>query len=87
MVELLGPGHAAECTTFVAMVIESAAVYTTFALLFLIPFLVNNPVSYTFLQVIGEAQVSRLIASRCDFSRSSRSGCARPVDRSTIDHL
>lgn len=64
MVQLLGPGHAIECTTVVAMVIESAAVYTTVALLFLIPFLLQNPVSYTFVQVIGEAQVSRLITSQ-----------------------
>ena len=64
MVQLLGPGHATECTTVVAMLIESAAVYTTFALLFLIPFVMQSSVSYTFVQVIGEAQVSRFIASR-----------------------
>lgn len=58
MVQLLGPGHAAECTTVVAMLIESAAVYTTFTLLFLVPYLMQNPVSFTFVQVMGEAQVS-----------------------------
>ncbi|KAH0831410.1 hypothetical protein J3R83DRAFT_14080 [Lanmaoa asiatica] len=57
MVQLLGPGHATECTTVVAMLVESAAVYATFSLLFLIPFAMNNPVSYTFIQVLGEAQL------------------------------
>jgi hypothetical protein len=57
MVQLLGPGHAAECTTVVAMLIESAAVYTTFTLLFLVPYLMQNPVSFTFVQVMGEAQL------------------------------
>ncbi|KAG9307914.1 hypothetical protein JVU11DRAFT_9668 [Chiua virens] len=57
MVQLLGPGHATECTTVVAMLIESAAVYATFSLLFLIPYALNSPISYTFLQVLGEAQL------------------------------
>ncbi|KAF8550233.1 hypothetical protein OG21DRAFT_1446894 [Imleria badia] len=57
MVQLLGPGHVAECTTVVAMLVESAAVYTTFTLLFLIPFLMQSPISYAFLQVMGEAQL------------------------------
>lgn len=81
MVRLLGPGHATECTTVVAMLVESAAVYATFSLLFLIPFTMQNVVSYTFLQVLGEAQVSRAIANslphftlnfvlHSDFSRS-----------------
>lgn len=64
MVQLLGPGHGTECTTIVAMLVESAAVYATFSLLFLIPFALDNPVSYTFLQVLGEAQASRSIAAR-----------------------
>jgi len=57
MVQLLGPGHATECTTVVATLIESAAVYTTFVLLFLIPFAMQSPISYTFVQVMGEAQL------------------------------
>ncbi|KAG6380479.1 hypothetical protein JVT61DRAFT_8632 [Boletus reticuloceps] len=57
MVQLLGPGHATECTTVVAMLVESAAVYTTFVLLFFIPYLMQNPISYTFVQVAGEAQL------------------------------
>jgi len=39
------------------MIVESAAVYTAFSLLFLVPFAVNDPISYTFLQVLGEAQL------------------------------
>ncbi|KAG6374940.1 hypothetical protein JVT61DRAFT_3692 [Boletus reticuloceps] len=63
MVQLLGPGHATECTTAVAMLVKSTAVYTTFVLLFFIPFLLQNPTSYTFVQITGEAQMSRSIAS------------------------
>lgn len=58
MAQLLGPGHVTECTTVVAMLVESAAVYSTFTLLFLIPFLMQSPISSAFLQVLGEAQVS-----------------------------
>lgn len=58
MIMVLGPGHASECTSIAAMLVESASVYSTFSLLFLIPFAMKSPISYTFLQVLGEAQVS-----------------------------
>ncbi|KAH0825752.1 hypothetical protein J3R83DRAFT_8985 [Lanmaoa asiatica] len=57
LMQLASYGHPTECTTVVAMLVESAAVYATFSLLFLIPFAMNNPVSYTFIQVLGEAQL------------------------------
>ncbi|KIJ64851.1 hypothetical protein HYDPIDRAFT_132008 [Hydnomerulius pinastri MD-312] len=57
LIKVLGPGHASESTTVAAMIVESASVYSTFSLLFLIPFAMKSPVSNTFLQVIGEAQL------------------------------
>ncbi|KAF9234665.1 hypothetical protein BU15DRAFT_65517 [Melanogaster broomeanus] len=57
MIQLLGPGHESDTTTVVAVLIESAAVHSTFSLLFLIPFAIDSPVSNAFLQVVGETQL------------------------------
>ncbi|KAH7883134.1 hypothetical protein F5I97DRAFT_1815580 [Phlebopus sp. FC_14] len=57
LIKVLGPEHATENTSAVAMIVESASIYSTFSLLFLIPFAIQNPVSNTFLQVLGEAQL------------------------------
>ncbi|KIK77840.1 hypothetical protein PAXRUDRAFT_165600 [Paxillus rubicundulus Ve08.2h10] len=53
----LGPGHATESASLAAMIVESASLYSTFSLLFLIPFALKSPVSNAFLQVLGEAQL------------------------------
>lgn len=55
---LLGPGHVAEHTSVESVIVESAAIYSTFSLLFLIPFATKSPVANVFMQVLGEAQVS-----------------------------
>ncbi|KAF9220044.1 hypothetical protein BS17DRAFT_788125 [Gyrodon lividus] len=57
MIQVLGPGHATESTSVAAMVVESASIYSTFSLLFLITFITKSPVSNTFLQVLGETQL------------------------------
>jgi hypothetical protein len=54
---LLGPGHVAEHTSIESMIVESAAIYSTFSLLFLIPFALKSPVANVFMQVLGEAQL------------------------------
>ncbi|KAG2743603.1 hypothetical protein P692DRAFT_20810135 [Suillus brevipes Sb2] len=54
---LLGPGFVAEHTSIESMIVESAAIYSTFSLLFLIPFAISSPVANVFLQVLGEAQL------------------------------
>ncbi|KAG2141384.1 uncharacterized protein EDB93DRAFT_631916 [Suillus bovinus] len=54
---LLGPGHVAEHTSIESMIVESAAIYSTFSLLFLIPFATKSPVANVFMQVLGEAQL------------------------------
>ncbi|KAG2124887.1 hypothetical protein DEU56DRAFT_826461 [Suillus clintonianus] len=58
---LLGPEHVAENTSVASMIVESAAIYSTFSLLFLVPFATKSPVANVFLQVLGEAQVSGFI--------------------------
>ncbi|KAG6378007.1 hypothetical protein JVT61DRAFT_14805 [Boletus reticuloceps] len=78
MVQPLEPGHATECTTVVAMLVESAAVYTTFVLLFFIPFLLQNPISYTFVQVAGKAQ---LIAPLLIIYREAQGDCDIHIGR------
>lgn len=47
--------------TIAAMCIESALIYSVFALCFLIPFSLDSPVQYIFLQALGEVQVSSCI--------------------------
>lgn len=53
----LGPSHVAEHTSIESMIVESAAIYSTFSLLFLIPFAMTSPVANVFMQVLGEAQL------------------------------
>ncbi|KAG1850819.1 hypothetical protein DFJ58DRAFT_793205 [Suillus subalutaceus] len=54
---LSGPEHVAEHTSVESMIVESAAIYSTFSLLFLIPFATKSPVANVFMQVLGEAQL------------------------------
>ncbi|KAH7928341.1 hypothetical protein BV22DRAFT_1044714 [Leucogyrophana mollusca] len=54
---VLGPGHGALYTSFAAMIVESAAVYSVVSLLYLIPYAVNSPLANAFMQILGEAQI------------------------------
>jgi len=58
---LLGKKHGAQYTSVAAMIIESAAIYSTFSLLFLIPFAINTTTSLAlsqlFLQALSPVQV------------------------------
>ena len=54
MLQLLGPDPATECTAVIAVPVEPAMVYITFSLYFLVPFSIDNPISYTFLRVLGK---------------------------------
>lgn len=54
---VLGSSHGSHYLGVAAMVVESAAIYSTFALLFIIPFGVGNPIANTFLQVLSQVQV------------------------------
>lgn len=54
---VLGLGHGAIYASFASIIIESAAIYSICSLLYLIPYTLNNPISYAFMQLLGEAQV------------------------------
>ncbi|KZT03126.1 uncharacterized protein LAESUDRAFT_762120 [Laetiporus sulphureus 93-53] len=54
---VLGPGHASHYTGVAAMIVESAALYSAFTLLFIIPFGMGNPIANTFLQALSEVQI------------------------------
>lgn len=56
----LGTAHATQYTYLAAMIIESAAIYSTFSLLFLIPFGFGHPLSQLFLQALSPVQVCAL---------------------------
>jgi hypothetical protein len=43
--------------SFAAIIIESAAIYSICSLLYLVPYTLNSPISYAFMQLLGEAQV------------------------------
>ncbi|KAF7297455.1 hypothetical protein MIND_00979200 [Mycena indigotica] len=57
----MGATHGSQYTSLAAMIVESAAIYSTFALLFLVPFVINTPtsiaVSQLFLQGLSPIQV------------------------------
>lgn len=55
--KVLGLGHGALYASFASIIIESAAIYSTCSLLYLIPYTLNSPISYAFMQILGEAQV------------------------------
>ena len=75
---ILGPNHGTQYTSVAAMIVESASLYSAFALLFLIPFALGNPIQNTFIQLIGEIQVSIAVSTTvksegCQYGFISRS--------------
>ncbi|OBZ74390.1 hypothetical protein A0H81_05756 [Grifola frondosa] len=55
--KLLGPAHGCHYVGIATILVESAALFSAFALLFLIPFIIGNPVANTFLQALGEIEI------------------------------
>lgn len=55
---ILGTEHGSQYTGVAAMIVESAVLYSAFSLCFLIPFVLGNPIQNTFIQMLGEVQVS-----------------------------
>lgn len=54
--QAIGSGHGSQYTSLVAIIIESAAIYSSFALAFLVPFGLNSPVAQLFLQALSLIQ-------------------------------
>ncbi|KAG1740467.1 uncharacterized protein EDB91DRAFT_1248351 [Suillus paluster] len=55
--KVLGSGHGTIYASFATVIIESASIYSVCSLLYLIPYALNSPISYAFMQLLGEAQV------------------------------
>ena len=60
---VLGPNHGTQYTSVAAMIVESSFLYSAFALLFLIPFALDNPIQNAFIQLMGEIQVSIAVST------------------------
>ncbi|KLO16594.1 hypothetical protein SCHPADRAFT_847980 [Schizopora paradoxa] len=58
---VLGPNHGSQYTSVAAMIIESAALFSVFSILFLVPFGLNSSVSQIFLQSMGQVQACATI--------------------------
>jgi hypothetical protein len=60
--------HGAQYVSLAAMVYESAAIYSVFSLLFLVPFTIGHPLSQLFIQALSPVQVRTIHASLDQFS-------------------
>ncbi|KAJ6500148.1 hypothetical protein C8R47DRAFT_284047 [Mycena vitilis] len=52
-----GTEHGAQYVSLAAMVFESAAIYSLFSLLFLVPFIMKQPLSQLFIQALSPVQI------------------------------
>lgn len=59
--KVLGSGYGTQYTSIAAMVIESAAIYSAFSVAFLILFLLNNPISETFIEALTQVQIIAML--------------------------
>lgn len=55
---VMGKAHGAQYASLAAMIVESAAIYSSFSIMFLAPFAVGSPISQLFLQSLSPVQVS-----------------------------
>ncbi|KAG2090626.1 uncharacterized protein F5147DRAFT_764413 [Suillus discolor] len=55
--KVLGSSYGAQYTSIAAMIVESAALYSTFSVAFLTLFGLNNPISETFLVSLSQVQI------------------------------
>lgn len=58
IVSVMGTSHGSQYASIAAMIVESAAIFSTFSLLFLVPFAMNNPLNEVFFQALSGVQVS-----------------------------
>jgi hypothetical protein len=79
--KVLGPRHGTEYTSVAAMIVESSLLYSVFALLFLIPFALNNAIQNVFLQLLGEVQIIAplLITYRVAYGGAWGNGTSRDL--------
>ncbi|KAG1751356.1 uncharacterized protein EDB91DRAFT_1104975 [Suillus paluster] len=58
---VLGSSYGTQYTSIAAMVVESAALYSTFSVAFLTLFLLNNPISETFIESLTQVQIIAML--------------------------
>lgn len=61
IVRALGPDHVSTYANIVSILVESASLYSVFALLFLVPFGLGNNLGNVFLQTVSQVQVRRSV--------------------------
>lgn len=54
---LLGAKHGSDYTSIASLIVESSALYSSFSLLFLIPFALNSALANIFLQALSQVQI------------------------------
>lgn len=59
--KVLGSGYGTQYTSIAAMIVESAALYSAFSLALLILFLLNNPISAAFIELLPQIQVIAML--------------------------
>jgi hypothetical protein len=59
--KVLGSSYGTQYTSIAAMIVESAALYSAFSVVFLTLFLLNNPISATFLQSFTQVQIIAML--------------------------
>ncbi|KAH7914554.1 hypothetical protein BJ138DRAFT_1143693 [Hygrophoropsis aurantiaca] len=57
LVQSIGPQHGKPYTTYIAMTVESAALYSVFGIIVLVTFALNNQLENAFLPILGIIQV------------------------------
>ncbi|KAG2341050.1 hypothetical protein BDR05DRAFT_914832 [Suillus weaverae] len=58
---VLGSSYGTQYTSIAAMIIESAALYSAFSVAFLTLFLLNNPISATFIEALTQVQIIAML--------------------------
>ncbi|KAG1739263.1 hypothetical protein EDB19DRAFT_1828845 [Suillus lakei] len=59
--KVLGSSYGTQYTSIAAMIIESAALYSVFSVAFLTLFLLNNPISETFIESLTQVQIIAML--------------------------
>jgi hypothetical protein len=62
--ESLSAEHAKQYLSLAAILVESAALYSVFALIFIVTYAINNPLNQIFMGVASAAQVCAILPER-----------------------
>ena len=68
LTNLLGSEHAIQCTSIIAMIVESALLFSVFSVLSLVTYAMNHPLQNIFLQMLPQIQVRQIQFDSYHFS-------------------